>query len=76
MDKYSIITEHRGVGLIQGLEFTIPVNKIIAKAMDMGLILISAGTNVIRFLPPLILEEKHVDDMIEILDKCLDEVEV
>ncbi len=76
LDKYSIITEHRGVGLIQGLEFTIPVNKIIAKAMDMGLILISAGTNVIRFLPPLILEEKHVDDMIEILDKCLDEVEV
>lgn len=70
--KYSIITEHRGRGLMQGLEFTIPVNDIIANALNKGLILISAGKNVIRFMPPLILEKNHVDDMIDILTSCLD----
>lgn len=69
---YSIITDHRGKGLMQGLEFSIPVSDIISCALDMGLILISAGSNVIRFIPPLILEENHVDEMIEILTKCLD----
>lgn len=72
MQKYSIITEHRGRGLMQGLEFTIPVNDIIANALNKGLILISAGKNVIRFMPPLILEKNHVDDMIDILTSCLD----
>ena len=71
--EYSIIKGHRGVGLMQGLEFSVPVKDIIAQAMDRGLILISAGTNVIRFVPPLILEESHIDTMIEILKKCLDE---
>lgn len=70
--KYGIITDHRGMGLIQGLEFSTPVNGIIAQAMDKGVILISAGKNVIRFIPPLILEKKHVDEMIEILTDCLD----
>jgi acetylornithine/N-succinyldiaminopimelate aminotransferase len=70
--KYSIITEHRGRGLMQGLEFTIPVNDIIANALNKGLILISAGKNVIRFMPPLVLGKNHVDDMIDILTSCLD----
>lgn len=74
MNRYDIITEHRGLGLMQGLEFAVPVKDIIAEALDMGLILISAGTNVIRFLPPLIAEQKHVDEMVEILEKCLDKL--
>lgn len=69
---YDIIKEHRGKGLMQGLEFSVPVKDIIADALDMGLILISAGTNVIRFLPPLILDKSHIDEMIKILEKCLD----
>jgi len=73
-NKYDIIVDHRGKGLMQALEFKSPVNRIIAKALEKGLILISAGANVIRFLPPLILEEKHVNDMIEILTECLDEL--
>ncbi|TAH65333.1 MAG: aspartate aminotransferase family protein [Anaerolineaceae bacterium] len=73
--RYRIITDHRGKGLMQGLEFSVPVNDIIAKALENGLILISAGTHVIRFVPPLILEEKHVDAMIEILTRCLDKFE-
>jgi len=69
--RYGIITDHRGMGLMQGLEFSVPVKDIIARALDMGLILISAGTNVIRFLPPLIAEKKHVDEMLAILDECI-----
>ncbi len=68
---YDIIKEHRGMGLMQGLEFSIPVKDIIAKALDRGLILISAGSNVIRFLPPLILEKKHIDKMIQILKESM-----
>ena len=73
--SYSIITGHRGKGLMQGLEFSIPVKDIIANALKEGLILISAGQYVIRFVPPLILEEEHVDKMIQILTKTLDKAE-
>ena len=73
--KHSVITDHRGRGLMQGIELAIPVKDIIANALNMGLVLISAGTYVIRFMPPLILEEKHVDEMIDILTKCLEDVE-
>lgn len=72
--KYTMIKEHRGVGLMQGLEFTIPVKDIILAAMDAGLILIAAGTNIIRFVPPLIIEEKHVDEMVGILDAVLSRI--
>lgn len=56
---------------MQGLEFTEPVGGIIQKAMDEGVILISAGANTIRFLPPLIIEKQHVDEMVGILEKCI-----
>lgn len=65
--NYDFIKERRGMGLMQGLEFTIPVKDIIPKVMESGLILISAGTNVIRFVPPLIIEKQHVDEMLAIL---------
>lgn len=61
----------RGAGLMQGLEFTKPVGEIITKAMDAGLILINAGSNIIRFVPPLVIEKQDVDEMIAILKKCL-----
>lgn len=65
------IAAHRGVGLIQGLEFKNPVKDIITRAMDAGLILISAGTNVIRFVPPLVIKKEHVDAMISVLEASL-----
>ncbi len=61
----------RGKGMMLGLEFNIPVKDIIAKALEKNLILISAGTHVIRFLPPLIIEKKHVDEMISIFKECI-----
>lgn len=69
--KHDIIVDHRGIGLMQGLEFSIPVGPIINKAIENGLILIAAGTNVIRFLPPLIIKKEEIDEMINILIKSL-----
>lgn len=71
--KYDVIIERRGKGFMQGIEFQNPVKDYIAKALDKGLILISAGTNIIRFVPPLIITKKHVDDMIEILEASIKE---
>lgn len=64
-----VITAHRGVGLMQGLEFNKPVKKIIVESMQDGVILIAAGTNVIRFVPPLVIKKTHVDEMLAILEK-------
>ncbi len=69
--KYECITERRGLGLMQGLVFDRPAGEIITKALDKGLILINAGTNIIRFVPPLIIAKENVDEMISILESCL-----
>ncbi len=69
--EYDCIKDHRGVGLMQGIELTIPVGDVIKKAQQEGLIIISASGNVIRFVPPLVIEKKHVDEMIEKLKMCL-----
>lgn len=68
---YDTIKERRGLGLMQGLEFTVPVKPIIADAMEKGLMLISAGPNTIRFLPALIITPTEIDKMLEILTSCI-----
>ena len=73
-DKYDFIIERRGLGLMQGLEFSIPVGPIIQKALEKKLILINAGTNIIRFVPPLVITTENVDEMISILDSVLAEI--
>lgn len=70
--KYDCIETRRGAGLMQGLVFNKPVAEIINKALDKGLILINAGTNIIRFVPPLVITTAAVDAMIEILDTCIE----
>ncbi len=67
-ETYEFVKEARGIGLMQGLELTIPAGDIILKALDAGLILIAAGQNVIRFVPPLVITEEHVDEMAAVLD--------
>lgn len=69
--KYPNIIERRGIGLLQGLEFNEPVEPIIAKIMKEGALVISAGEKVLRFIPPLVIKKEHVDELIQILDKCL-----
>ena len=73
-DKYDFIIERRGLGLMQGLEFSIPVGPIIQKALEKKLILINAGTNIIRFVPPLVITTENVEEMISILDSVLAEI--
>lgn len=69
--KYDFIKTRRGVGLMQGLVFSKPVGEVINKALDNGLILINAGTDIIRFVPPLIITKEDVDNMITILEQSL-----
>lgn len=75
VDKFDFITERRGTGLMQGLVLSGPAAPYIQKAMDKGLILINAGANIIRFVPPLVISEKNVDDMIGILTECFAETD-
>lgn len=71
--KYDFVKERRGIGLMQGLECTKPVGEIILKALDKGLLLINAGTQVIRFIPSLVITKEDVDAMMKILEECLAE---
>lgn len=75
VERYDFIKETRGLGLMRGLEFTIPVGDIVAKSIANGLLIISAGTNIIRFVPPLVITKENVDEMYEKLDKILSEVQ-
>lgn len=70
VEKYDFIETRRGMGLMQGLVFTCPVGPYIQKALDAGLVLINAGANIIRFIPPLIITKEHVDEMMAILESC------
>ncbi len=69
--KHSCIKDVRGIGFMQGIALSIPTSDVINKCIELGLLLVGAGHDVIRFVPPLIAEERHVDAMIEILDKAL-----
>ena len=65
-ERYDFIEERRGKGLIQGLAIQgRPVSEIVVKSQEMGLLVITAGNNVLRLVPPLIIEKQHVDEMIE-----------
>lgn len=74
-EKHNCVVDHRGMGLMQGLQISIPVGEVSKKALEKGLILITAGSDVLRFVPPLVIENEHVDEMYEILDAVLTEME-
>lgn len=73
LEKHDCILEHRGVGFMQGLLFDKPVGPIINRAIEKGLLLINAGPNIIRFVPPLVITKEHIDEMIAILDTCIED---
>lgn len=74
VEKYDCLTARRGKGFMQGLECTLPVGQVSAKALENGLIVITAGCNVLRFVPPLVIEKNDVDEMIRLLSLTLDEM--
>lgn len=71
VEEFDCVTRRKGKGLMQGLELTIPLAEVNQRAIEEGLLVIQAGGNVIRFVPPLIIEKEHVDEMIEKLKKIL-----
>ena len=71
VEKYDFLVTRRGKGLMQGVVCKLPVGKVAAAALEQGLIVITAGADVLRFGPPLVIEKQHVDEMIEKLEKAL-----
>ncbi len=73
VNKYDFITERRGMGLMQGLVLTIPVKDVVTKALlDEQLVVLSAGKDVLRLLPPLVITEQDVDEFKEKLERVFD----
>ena len=71
VEKHDFLKERRGKGLIQGLEVEgRPIGEIVNRGLEEGLIIITAGSNVLRFVPPLVVTEADVDEMIAKLEKC------
>lgn len=71
VDSFGCVVQRKGKGLMQGLEITKPLAEVNQRAIEEGLLVIQAQGNVIRFVPPLILEEEHIDEMIEKLKRAL-----
>ena len=68
VEKYEILTARRGKGLMQGIVTTVKPGDVCSKALEQGLVIISAGSDVLRLVPPLVIEKKHVDEMISKLE--------
>lgn len=74
VQKYDCITARRGMGLMQGLVLTVKPADVCNKALEKGLIVISAGSDVLRLVPPLVIEKSHVDEMISKLESAFSEI--
>lgn len=70
-EEMDCVTERKGKGLMQGIVVTKPLAEVNNRAVQEGLLVIQAHGNVIRFVPPLIVEEKHIDEMIVKMKKAL-----
>lgn len=70
-EEYDMFTERRGIGLMQALQCDRPVGPMLSRALENGLVLINAGQNVIRFLPPLVISKEQVDEMLAILKNSI-----
>jgi len=70
------ITEVRHAGgLFAGVEFSVPVKKLISDAQDQGVLFVNAGDNVLRLCPPLIVEKQHIDRVIDVLTELIPKME-
>ena len=72
--NYDFVTERRGKGLMQGLVVTMKPADICKKALENGLVIISAGSDVLRLVPPLVIEKDHVDEMMCKLEHTFSEI--
>ena len=73
VEKYDCIATRRGKGFMQGLVVAgRPVGEVVKKALVNGLLVISAGSDVLRMVPPLVITKEHVDEMVEKLEKSIE----
>jgi acetylornithine/LysW-gamma-L-lysine aminotransferase len=73
--RYKIVKEVRGLGLMLGMELRYDVHNIILKTMERGVLILDAGRNVLRFLPPLVIEKEQIDKTISVLNEVIGEEE-
>jgi acetylornithine/LysW-gamma-L-lysine aminotransferase len=73
--KHKIVKEVRGLGLMLAMELRRDVRNIILKTMDKGVLILDAGRNVLRFLPPLVIKKEQIDKTISVLDEVIGEEE-
>jgi acetylornithine/LysW-gamma-L-lysine aminotransferase len=71
--KYNVIREVRGLGLMIGIETKFDVYNILMKCMEKGVLVLDAGRNVIRLLPPLVIEKQQIDKVVDVLDEVLEQ---
>ena len=63
-----VLAERRGRGLLSGLKCVVPSGEMVEKLRQAGLLTVGAGENVVRLLPPLIIEESHIEEAVGIID--------
>ncbi len=73
--KHKIVRDVRGLGLMIGMELRFDVLNILLKSIDKGVLILDAGRNILRFLPPLVIEKEHIDRVVTVLDAILEEEE-
>ena len=69
--KYDFVLGHRGMGFMQGLILSVPVSEVVKKCLQNGLIVLSAGSDVLRMLPPLVASTDDIDEAMKVLDDVL-----
>lgn len=70
--KYKIVREVRGLGLMIGVELRVDVLNVILGMMQKGVLVLDAGKNVVRFLPPLVISEENIDTVVTVMDDVLE----
>ena len=66
-DRYRVVREVRGLGLLQGMELDIDAKSVVSDCLTRGLLINNTGDHVLRFVPPLIITQREIDRLIEVL---------
>jgi acetylornithine/N-succinyldiaminopimelate aminotransferase len=73
-EEFDAVTDVRGMGLMQGIELNIAPKEVVSKCIEKGMLVVGAGENVVRFVPPLVITEDQIDECISILKEVLKEL--
>lgn len=70
-EKYKVVREVRGLGLMIGMEFRFDIYNIIQECQNQGVLVLDAGRNILRFLPPLVITQEQIDKVVNALDVAI-----